>query len=44
MKLDLLPEMRLFHLFALESEKESRKDERRLFWGYTRSLDLSPNP
>ena len=32
------------NLFALESEKESKNDERTLFWDYPRIFDLSVNP
>ena len=34
----------LVDLFALESQKGSRNDERTLFWDSSRSLDLSLNP
>ena len=34
----------LVHLFALESQKGSRSEERTIFWDSSRSLDLSLDP
>ena len=45
MKLNLLLEMLLFSdHFALGGEKESKFDEKTLFWGSLQKLDASVNP
>ena len=44
MKLKLLRETLLLKLFALESERESKIDERALFRDYSWILDLAVNP
>ena len=32
------------NVFSLESKKESRNDEKTLFWNYLRIFDLAVNP
>ena len=34
----------IVNLFALKSEKESKNEERTLFWDFSQILDLSLNP